>query len=165
VLTRLVILWLLAEQRHHGYRIRKILSDPGLRFWFPIDDAQIYSMLRTLVKEGRARKVATEREGRRPRRTLYAITPAGRAHYADLLRWAWRHAPSATDPVQLALAASGDLPDGEVGDLAAERLRALERRLAQLDELRSAAPSPAMVARERARIRAEVDWLHSWRRA
>ncbi len=164
MLTRLVILWLLSEQPHHGYRMKKILQDDALGFWFPMDDASIYSMLRTLVKEGHARKTVTEREGHRPRRTLYAITPAGRRHYEDLLRLAWREATSATDPLQLALAASGDLADAEVERLACERRVALECRLEELKRLRRAAPEPAMVDRERARVRGELQWLKRWRK-
>ena len=54
-MTRLLILWLLAERPMHGYRIAKILSAPALAYWFHVEDASIYSMLRTLVKTGLAR--------------------------------------------------------------------------------------------------------------
>jgi DNA-binding PadR family transcriptional regulator len=158
----MLVLWLLAEQPHHGYSIRKILRDAGMAFWFPIEDASIYSMLRTLVKDGLAREVRTEREGKRPKRTLYAITPKGREQYADLLRRAWRDAASVTDPVQLALAAHGDLPDAQVSQLAAERLEALETRVETIKKLRSAAPDSAIADRELARMAGELKWLRSW---
>jgi DNA-binding PadR family transcriptional regulator len=159
----LLVLWLLAEQPHHGYSIRKVLSDAGLSFWFPIEDASIYSMLRSLVKAGFARELRSEREGRRPRRTLYAITVEGREHYADLLRRAWREAASITDPVQVAFAAHGDLPDQEVEQLAQERATALRVRLKHLAELRTAAPAVEMADRETARVSAELDWLQKWK--
>jgi DNA-binding PadR family transcriptional regulator len=163
LLTRLLVLWLLAEQPHHGYSIRKILSDAGLGFWFPIEDASIYSMLRGLVKAGLARELRSEREGRRPRRTLYAITPKGREQYADLLRRAWRETDSVTDPVQVAFAAHGDLPDREVEQLARERTEALQARLERIAELRTAAPAVEMADRETARVSAELKWLQGWR--
>lgn len=162
MLTRLVVLWLLSERPHHGYRIRKILSGGGLRFWFPLDDASIYSMLRSLVREGFAMQVATERDGRRPPRTVFTITAAGRGHYEDLLRAAWRNVAPPAEPVQLALAAGGDLPDDEVAELARERERALRARLDELSALRSTAPADAMVDRERARIAGELDWLGTY---
>jgi DNA-binding PadR family transcriptional regulator len=158
----LLVLWLLAEQPHHGYSIRKILSDAGLSFWFPVEDASIYSMLRSLVKGGFARELRSEREGRRPKRTLYAITPEGRAHYAELLRRAWRETASITDPVQVAFAAHGDLPDREVEQLAQDRAASLRARLERISELRTAAPAQEMADRETARVRAELNWLQKW---
>lgn len=162
MLTRLLILWLLAERPHYGYSIRKILNERGLAFWFPVEDASIYSMLRSLVKAGFARETRTERQGRRPYRTLYAITAKGRAHYAELLRKAWRNAATATDPVALAFAAHGDLPEAEILQLAAHRAEALQTRLEQVKALRRAAPATEIADREAARVRAELKWLRAW---
>lgn len=162
IVTRLAVLWLLSERPHHGYRIKKILRDDALGFWFAIEDASIYSMLGSLVKEGYAKKLVTEQEGKRPTRTLYSITPAGRRHYEDLLRQAWRDPASHTDPIQIALAASGDLSEEEVDQLAGERLRALEQRLAALQALVQSAPAVEMVHRESARLEGEIAWLRAW---
>ena len=52
MLTRLLVLWLLSEQPQHGYRIKKILDDEALRFWFPVEYASIYAVLRSLVRGG-----------------------------------------------------------------------------------------------------------------
>src|ERR671936_1400348 len=89
MLTRLLVLWLLSEQSLHGYRIKKILDDEGLRFWFPIEFGSIYAVLRTLVKGGFVETVAVERQGQRPERTRYAITRDGLAHLAELLERVW----------------------------------------------------------------------------
>ena len=51
MLIRLLVLWLLSEQPLHGYRIKRALDDEGLAFWFPVEFASIYSLLRTLVKQ------------------------------------------------------------------------------------------------------------------
>ncbi|MCH7719785.1 MAG: PadR family transcriptional regulator [Planctomycetes bacterium] len=159
MLTRLLILWLLAEGPMHGYRIKKVLEDESLRFWFPVAFASIYSMLRTLVRQGHARIAAREREGRRPQRTLYRLTPSGRKHYAELLRAAWRTPPSPANPVNLALAAFGDLDDAEVRTLQRQRTDALEHRLERLDGLARSAPAGEIVERERAIAVAELKWL------
>jgi len=162
MLTRLLILWLLSERSHHGYSIKKILADPTLSIWFPIDYASIYSMLRSLVKEGNARKVVTEKAGNRPKRTVFEITPQGRKRYADLLRDAWKNPVSPTDNIQIALGASGDLPEQEVVELSNQRLNALKIRLKKLNNSRTSAPDEAMVEREVARIKGEISWLKSW---
>ena len=162
VLTRLLILWLLSEQASHGYRIKKILDDPALRFWFPLEYGSIYAVLRSLVKAEHVRIEAVERQGQRPKRTLYAITPSGRSHLAELLERAWRELPSMSEPIVLALAARSDLADEAlVPELLAERVAALCERLALLDELEPSAPAPEMVDRQRALTQAELGWAEA----
>ena len=111
MLTRLLILWLLSEQPLHGYRIKKILDDDALRFWFPVEYGSIYAVLRSLTKRGYVEPVAVERDHQRPERTRYAITREGRQHLAELLERAWRELPSPADPIALALAARSDLAE------------------------------------------------------
>lgn len=162
MLTRLVILWLLSEQALHGYRIKKILDDEGLRFWFPIEVGSIYAVLRTLIKAGYAEAVAVEREGLRPERTRYRITADGRRHLAELLERAWRELPSPADPIALALAARSDLEDERrVPELLAQRVGALRDRLVLLDGLERAAPATEMVSRQRAVTKAELEWAEA----
>jgi DNA-binding PadR family transcriptional regulator len=159
VLSRLLVLWLLSEQPLHGYRIKRILDDESLRFWFPIEFASIYSVLRSLVKAGHVRTVAVEREGNRPERTRYAITRSGRRHFAELLERAWRELPASADPIALALAARSDLADeARVPRLLEDRVTALRGRLVRLERLERSAPAAEMVDRERALVRAELDW-------
>jgi DNA-binding PadR family transcriptional regulator len=155
----MLVLWLLSEAPLHGYRISRILKDDFFGYWFPLEDASIYSCLRTLVKHGHARVVATEQEGRRPERTRYAITPKGRAHLRDLLRKAWRELPAPGDPIHLALAALPELPADELPGLREERTAALERRLGDLRRMARAAPCPDIVARLVTLTRAELAWL------
>jgi DNA-binding PadR family transcriptional regulator len=155
----MLILWLLSEQPVHGYRISRILKDDFFGYWFPLEDTSIYSCLRTLVKHGYARVVATEQEGRRPERTRYAVTAKGRAHLRDLLRRAWRELPAPAEPIHLALAALPELPEAELAMLRAERRAALDRRLADLRRGRRAAPCPDMVDRLATLTRAELAWL------
>jgi DNA-binding PadR family transcriptional regulator len=159
VLTRLLVLWLLSEQPLHGYRIKKILDDDALRFWFPVEYASIYGVLRTLVRVGYVQSVAVEREGGRPERTRYAITPEGRQHLSELLERAWHDLPSAGDPLGLALAARSDLADERrIPGLLAERRDALRERLDRLDAQARSAPAAEMVDRQRALAEAELRW-------
>jgi DNA-binding PadR family transcriptional regulator len=157
VLTRILVLWLLSEGPLHGYRIRKVLRDDVMGFWFAVEDAAIYSLLRTLVREGRAREGDEERAGKRSRR-LYAITREGRAHLRDLLRRAVREPDLGGDVLDAALAARSELDEGEVPALLAARAAALRERLARLSALEAGAPDPSMVGRARGRLRAELRW-------
>jgi DNA-binding PadR family transcriptional regulator len=161
MLTRLLILWLLSEQPLHGYRIKKILDEETLRFWFPVEYGSIYAVLRTLGRRGYVEPLTVEREGQRPKRTRYAITRAGREYLKELLRDAWRELPSPADALQLALAARSELSEEEVAELLGERARALEERLERLDALVASAPAPELVDRQRALTRTELDWTRS----
>ncbi len=162
MLTRVLVLWLLSEQPHHGYRIKKILDDEALRFWFPVEYGSIYAVLRSLVRNGYVETVAVERDGQRPERTRYAITLAGRRHLAELLERAWQELPAVGDPLALALAARSDLEDeSRVPALLQARLDALRVRLERLDALERSAPAPEMVDRQRALTRAELEWAEA----
>lgn len=162
MLTRLLVLWLLSEQSLHGYRIKKILDDEALRFWFPVEYASIYAVLRSLVRGGYVEAVAVEREGQRPERTRYGITGEGRRHLAELLERAWRELPSAGDPLALALAARSDLEDeSRVPELLAARRDGLRERLERLESQARSAPAPEMVDRLRALTRAELGWTEA----
>ncbi len=153
------MLWLLSEHPLHGYEIKRILSDPGLQFWFPIEFASIYSVLRFLDKQGFAKTVAVERKGRRPERTRYAITAKGRRYFLELLRDAWRQPSRATQPIDLALAAQPELTDEELHTLLGERRGALLERLQQLRQIQRSAPSVDMVERAHVLATTELRWL------
>jgi DNA-binding PadR family transcriptional regulator len=157
-MTRMVILWLLSEGPLHGYRIRSILEDEALNFWFPIDPGSIYTVLRTLAKNEYIAEVAVEQEGLRPQRTKYRITRAGRKHLAALLEEAWRQPPGIGDPMQMALAAQSELDKERVDELFRERVGLLAERVAALEAVARSAPAPEMVARQLALTKAELDW-------
>jgi DNA-binding PadR family transcriptional regulator len=161
-LTRLLILWLLSEAPLHGYRIKKILDDEGLRFWFPVEFGSIYAVLRSLVSGGYVTVVAVEREGQRPERTRYAVTREGREHLRELLARAWRELPSPADPFQLALAARSELSEREVEELLRERVASLEERVSELGRLARSAPAAAMVERQLALTNAELEWANAY---
>ena len=162
MLIRLLVLWLLSEQPLHGYRIKRALDDEGLSFWFPVEFASIYSVLRTLVKNGHAEELGLEQEGARPERMLYRISREGRAHYRELLRRAWSEPESPAERVQVALAALPDLPAPQLHAALHARKQALVERLAQCDALQRAAPQPAMVQRTKALTRADLQWLEAF---
>lgn len=153
------MLWLLAERPLTGYEIKRALTDAGMRFWFTVEDASIYSVLRTLVRNGHAVEEALERTDTRRPRTRYAITPAGRALYAGLLAQALATPAPFAAPVDVALAAGGDLDRAEAASSLAARADALRALLAEQELHAASSPSAALVARRRALAAAELDWV------
>jgi len=160
-MTRLLILWLLAERPMHGYRIRKTLSAPALAFWFHIEDASIYSMLRTLAKTGLATaEPEKETDHARPR-TRYRITRAGRAALRRGLITAWRNHHPDSSPYPAALAALDELEKPEIAVLITARLTMLRSRRTELDKSAAGAPSALLARRAAALLDAEIAWLQS----
>jgi DNA-binding PadR family transcriptional regulator len=158
VVTRLLVLWLLAERPLHGYRIKRILEDDALAFWFPIEFASIYSVLRTLERHGYVTSLAVEQEGARPQRTKYAITAAGRRYLVELLEQSWRALPPPGAAVDAALAARPELAPEQLPALVRERADALRARLALLDRVGAGAPSGELLTRQRILVEAELRW-------
>ena len=158
-MARLLILWLLAERPLTGYEIKKALTDDGMRFWFELEDGSIYSALRTLTKHGHTEIVGTEQEGNRPQRTRYRITATGRRHYRQLLIDALRTPVLPVAPIDVALAARGDLDSTAVTEALAARTKTLHELSDDIDARRSAAPSSALVDRNQALVQAELDWI------
>ena len=153
------MLWLLAEGPLHGYRVRKILAAPALAFWFRIEDAAIYSMLRSFVKQGLAREEGRERDGRRPSRTVFRITRPGRAALREVLTDAWLVVARDREPVCAALAAADEFEPEELRSLLRRRRAVLSDRQNTLKGVAAGAPSGLLSRRETALLAAEIDWI------
>ena len=158
-MARLLVLWLLAERSSYGYEIKKALSDEATGFWFSLDDASIYSALRTLTKHGHTKQLGTEQEGRRPQRTRYAITSSGRRYYRSLLVDALATPSLPVAPVDVALAARGDLDPTAVSEALARRATSLDELATGIEAARLSTPSPAIASRNLALVDAERAWL------
>jgi DNA-binding PadR family transcriptional regulator len=159
--TRLLILWLLAEQPQHGYRLKAILTDSGFAPWFALEDASIYAMLRSLVKQGLARVIGEEQTKGRPARTLYKITPEGRRALKEGLIDAFAIVHPRPEPIHAALAATDEFEPAELRSAYAARLLRVSERIAKVREQALAAPTQSLVRREIALLEAETSWLNS----
>ena len=158
-MARLLVLWLLTERSSYGYEIKKALSDEATAFWFSLDDASIYSALRTLTKHGHIDEVGTEQQGRRPPRTRYAITPQGRRYYRQLLIDALATPSLPVSSIDVALAARGDLDATAVSEALSRRAKSLDEMAARIEALRPGTPSLEIAARNLALVDAERAWL------
>jgi DNA-binding PadR family transcriptional regulator len=82
----LSVLNLLNERAMHPYEMRTLMRERGHDRAFKIRESSVYDTVARLAERGFIEPVEVSREGRRPERTVYAITEAGRD---ELLVWLW----------------------------------------------------------------------------
>jgi DNA-binding PadR family transcriptional regulator len=80
----LAVLSLLNERSMHPYEMQQHMKERGHDFVIKLKGSSLYSTIERLMASGLIRTVETTREGRRPERTVYALTPQGRD---DLMLW------------------------------------------------------------------------------
>jgi len=103
-LTRLMVLGTLARHGpRHGHEIRRLAELTNVGEWGGVSVGALYRELRTMEAEGLVETVRTERVGRRPARTVYAITDEGRLELAVLRERAVRNTHWPPDPLGVAL--------------------------------------------------------------
>src|SRR5919201_4361446 len=73
----LAVLNLLNEAPMHPYEMQVKMRERGHERAIKVKPASVYDTVERLVKLGFAEPVETTREGRRPERTVYRLTPAG----------------------------------------------------------------------------------------
>ena len=125
-----VLAFLDAGTPMHPYQIASVLRRTGKEHDLTIKWGSLYTVVQNLEKHGFIAAVGSTRAGRRPERTSYTITDAGRAELRDWL--GELVAVPTTDPprFQAALSVVGVLaPDVVVARLD-DRARALEARAA-----------------------------------
>src|SRR6201987_6013680 len=93
----LCVLSLLTERAMHPYEMRSLMRERGHDRAFRIRESSVYDTVARLAERGFIEPVEVNRDGRRPGRTVYAITESGRD---ELLVWLWDLAsdPSAEYP-------------------------------------------------------------------
>jgi DNA-binding PadR family transcriptional regulator len=82
----LSVLSLLNERAMHPYEMRSLMRERRHDRAFRIRESSVYDTVARLADRGFIEPVEVNREGRRPERTVYAITETGRD---ELLVWLW----------------------------------------------------------------------------
>jgi DNA-binding PadR family transcriptional regulator len=129
----LAVLGCLNERPMHPYEISTTLRTRGKEQSIKLNYGSLYSVVEALQKHGLITTRETVREGRRPERTVYEITPAGVAEFEDWL------AELLTTPVreftslEAGLSLMAGLPPDEVARLLDERCERLRRELRSLE--------------------------------
>jgi DNA-binding PadR family transcriptional regulator len=85
-LLALAVLSALAQRPMHPYEIATTLRGQGKDQDMEFKWGSLYTVVRNLDKHGMIASVESAREGRRPERTVYRITDAGRAELVDWAR-------------------------------------------------------------------------------
>ncbi|MFG2042806.1 PadR family transcriptional regulator [Dactylosporangium sp. NPDC048998] len=164
-LLGLHVLATLYERPMHPYEIAAEMRGRGKEQDFKIQWGSLYTVVQNLEKHGFVEAAHTAREGRRPERTVYQITEAGREETVDWLREIVG-APEREYPrLRAGLSVLGILPPDEAVYLMRKRVEILDFQIATEEAAlgASAGKVPRVFTVEAeyglALLRAEADWL------
>ena len=80
----LFVLGRLLSRPTHGHEIMRTLAESRADLWVELSEKHVYYVLNKLERDGLV-IVDVQREGTRPARRVFTITPAGRAEFARLM--------------------------------------------------------------------------------
>lgn len=124
-LVEVTALALLAQQSRHPYELHRMILDTHKDFITGLPRS-LYHAVDRLEGHGLIDATETDRQGRRPERTVYRITGEGEAELATRLRTMLEHPAPDTTVMVAALSLVGCLPASDVE-------RSLEARAASLE--------------------------------
>ncbi|QMU69059.1 PadR family transcriptional regulator [Streptacidiphilus sp. P02-A3a] len=122
----LAVLAFVAERPSHPYEIAQSLRSRGKDRSIKINYGSLYSVVQTLERHGFIEAAGTERDGRRPERTVYAVTESGRAELRDWLSELLGTPAKEYPRFESALSLMGVLPPEEARTLLEQRVARLE---------------------------------------
>jgi DNA-binding PadR family transcriptional regulator len=166
-LLALAVLALAAERPMHPYEMARLLKERGKEHSIDIKWGSLYTVVGNLERHGLIEATETVREGRRPERTVYRITDAGRAEMQDWLRELIGTPEKEYPRFEAALSLLPGLSPDEVEQLLAQRLSSLDAEFARqermLAEWGRRLPRLFLIESDYAvaMLRAEADWVRS----
>ncbi|MGY1615812.1 PadR family transcriptional regulator [Geodermatophilus sp. SYSU D00691] len=129
----LAVLGCLAERPMHPYEISTTLRTRGKEASIRLNYGSLYSVVESLQKHGLITARETTREGRRPERTVYEITAAGRDEFEDWLAELLSTPARDFHSLEAGLSLMAGLPPDEVARLLTERAGKLQMEIGALD--------------------------------
>jgi DNA-binding PadR family transcriptional regulator len=163
----LAVMALLYERPMHPYEMVSTMRERGKHEAVRLRYSSLYSVVGVLEREGLSSPQETLREGRRPERTVYGLTEAGRVEFLTWLRELLREPAKEYTQFAAGLSFLPALPPDEAVALLKERTRLLEK---EVGDMRSRMDNAAEqgVARlflvesehELALREAELLWVH-----
>lgn len=117
-----LLLALLSERAMHPYEAFGLLEERHDTRLVRVTAGAVYHGFERLERDGLARREGTDRQGRRPERTTYAITSAGRDALSHRVRSLLADEHPAYPLLAVGLAEAECLPAGQVVDALNERL-------------------------------------------
>src|SRR3954454_20884103 len=130
---QLAVLRLLADEQLHPYEMQQRIREHAIDKVVKVAHGALYHAVARLAEQGLIEPVETSREGRRPERTVYAITEAGRDEASARLREFTMRPVQEYSSFGMVLAFISMLPPAEAASLLDRRTVALEARLAAHD--------------------------------
>ena len=135
----LAVMALLYERPMHPYEMVSLMRERGKHESVRLRYSSLYSVVEALEREGLILPLETVREGRRPERTIYGLTEAGRVEFLSWLRELLSEPVKEYTQFAAGLTFLPALPPDEAVVLLEERVRLLEEEVQEkrslLDEV------------------------------
>ncbi len=128
----LAVMALLFERPMHPYEMVSLMRERGKHESVRLRYSSLYSVVGVLEREGLISPRETVREGRRPERTVYGITAAGRAEFLTWLRELLSEPVKEYTQFAAGLSFIAALPPDEAVGLLEERMRLLEEEIGKM---------------------------------
>ncbi|HEX6493695.1 MAG TPA: PadR family transcriptional regulator, partial [Candidatus Dormibacteraeota bacterium] len=127
----LAVLALLFERPMHPYEIASLMRNRAIHEAIKLNYGSLYTVVDSLLRAGLIETQSTVRDGRRPERTVYRLTDAGRAKFDGWLRHLLRTPVKEYTQFAAGLAFAAAVGTAELGELLEERARRIEAELAE----------------------------------
>jgi DNA-binding PadR family transcriptional regulator len=128
----LAVMALLYERPMHPYEMVSVMRERGQHESVRLRYSSLYSVVEALGREGLISPRETVREGRRPERTVYGLTEAGRVEFLSWLRELLREPAKEYTQFAAGLTFLAALPPSEALALLEERTRLLEEEVGEM---------------------------------
>jgi DNA-binding PadR family transcriptional regulator len=127
----LAVLALLFERPMHPYEIASLMRHRAIHEAIKLNYGSLYTVVDLLLRHGLIEAQSTARDGRRPERTVYRLTEAGRAKFDGWLRELLRTPAKEYTQFAAGLAFAGAVGIDELRSLLEERAARIEAELAE----------------------------------
>ena len=131
-LLALAVLVTLTERPMHPYEMATTMRSQGKERSIKLNYGSLYTVVNNLARHGLIEAMGAGREGRRPERTVYRITEAGRKELDDWMAELVAVPVKEYPQFEAALAELPVLPPGRALELLRDRARALEQAIADV---------------------------------
>ncbi len=128
----LAVLALLYERPMHPYEMASVMRERGKHESIKLNYGSLYTVVEALQREGLILPQETVREGRRPERTIYALTEAGRTEFLSWLRELLREPVKEYTQFAAGLSFIPALPPAEAATLLRERESLLKEEVERM---------------------------------